>query len=63
MLPTKSKLKGIHGVVEDLVKEDEGKEGQRVLQGWHTWKEEEKLGGGAHQDQSGWSRITGAKDL
>ncbi|CAH7667900.1 hypothetical protein PPACK8108_LOCUS2342 [Phakopsora pachyrhizi] len=31
--------------------------------GWCHWEEEEKLGGGAHQGQSGWSRITGATDL
>ncbi|KAI8449286.1 hypothetical protein BY996DRAFT_6572325 [Phakopsora pachyrhizi] len=31
--------------------------------GWHNWKEEENLGGGAHQGQNGWSKITGATDL
>ncbi|KAI8450352.1 hypothetical protein BY996DRAFT_6468600 [Phakopsora pachyrhizi] len=61
-------------VVEDLVKggaesapgillnfEDEGVTMGR--NGWCHWEEEEKLGGGAHQGQSGWSRITGATDL
>ncbi|KAI8460046.1 hypothetical protein BY996DRAFT_6558730 [Phakopsora pachyrhizi] len=56
-------------VVEDLVKEDEGMEGQRFWwilldfkdeevtvgrYGWPHWKEEEKVGGGAHQGQNGW---------
>ncbi|CAH7671673.1 hypothetical protein BY996DRAFT_6501260 [Phakopsora pachyrhizi] len=56
-------------VVEDLVKGDEGKEVKGGLQGrlegngWHYWKEEQKLGGGAHQGQSNWSKITGAMDL
>ncbi|CAH7673296.1 hypothetical protein PPACK8108_LOCUS8184 [Phakopsora pachyrhizi] len=31
--------------------------------GWGHWKEGQKLGGGAHQGQSGWSKTTGAKDL
>ncbi|KAI8446032.1 hypothetical protein BY996DRAFT_8399850 [Phakopsora pachyrhizi] len=31
--------------------------------GWRHWKEEQKLGGGAHQSQSGWSKTTGATDL
>ncbi|CAH7687494.1 hypothetical protein PPACK8108_LOCUS22284 [Phakopsora pachyrhizi] len=31
--------------------------------GWRHWKEEKTLGGGAHQGQSDWSKITGAKDL
>ncbi|CAH7676918.1 hypothetical protein PPACK8108_LOCUS12027 [Phakopsora pachyrhizi] len=31
--------------------------------GWCHWKEEEKLGGGAHQGQDGWSKTTGARDL
>ncbi|CAH7665734.1 hypothetical protein PPACK8108_LOCUS16 [Phakopsora pachyrhizi] len=30
---------------------------------WHHCKEGQKLGGGAHQGQSGWSKTTGAKDL
>ncbi|KAI8446321.1 hypothetical protein BY996DRAFT_6500068 [Phakopsora pachyrhizi] len=30
---------------------------------WCHWKEEQKLGGGAHQGQSGWSKTTGATDL
>ncbi|CAH7689776.1 hypothetical protein PPACK8108_LOCUS24913 [Phakopsora pachyrhizi] len=30
---------------------------------WHLWKEEQKLGGGAHQGQSDWRKITGATDL
>ncbi|CAH7683051.1 hypothetical protein PPACK8108_LOCUS16307 [Phakopsora pachyrhizi] len=64
-------------VVEDLVKkkvkteggfcwillgfEDEGVAvGEN---GWHHWEEEQKLGGGAHQGQSGWSKTMGATDL
>ncbi|CAH7667697.1 hypothetical protein PPACK8108_LOCUS2120 [Phakopsora pachyrhizi] len=31
--------------------------------GWHHWKEEQKLGGGAHQSQSDWSKTTGAMGL
>ncbi|KAI8458611.1 hypothetical protein BY996DRAFT_6539742 [Phakopsora pachyrhizi] len=31
--------------------------------GWLYWKEGQKLGGGAHQGQSSWSKITGATDL
>ncbi|KAI8461171.1 hypothetical protein BY996DRAFT_6608948 [Phakopsora pachyrhizi] len=31
--------------------------------GWCHWKEEKKLGGGAHQGQSDWSKTTGATDL
>ncbi|KAI8448104.1 hypothetical protein BY996DRAFT_6483168 [Phakopsora pachyrhizi] len=31
--------------------------------GWCHWKEGQKLGGGAHQGQSGWSKTTGATDL
>ncbi|CAH7683791.1 hypothetical protein PPACK8108_LOCUS17518 [Phakopsora pachyrhizi] len=31
--------------------------------GWNHCKEEQKLGGGAHQGQSGWSKTTGAMDL
>ncbi|CAH7690326.1 hypothetical protein PPACK8108_LOCUS25644 [Phakopsora pachyrhizi] len=31
--------------------------------GWRHWKEGQKLGGGAHQGQSGWSKTTGATDL
>ncbi|CAH7681696.1 hypothetical protein PPACK8108_LOCUS14336 [Phakopsora pachyrhizi] len=31
--------------------------------GWCRWKEEEKLGGGAYQGQSDWSRIKGAIGL
>ncbi|CAH7682699.1 hypothetical protein PPACK8108_LOCUS15772 [Phakopsora pachyrhizi] len=30
---------------------------------WHDWKEEKKFGGGAHQGQSDWSKITGVTDL
>ncbi|CAH7673116.1 hypothetical protein PPACK8108_LOCUS7978 [Phakopsora pachyrhizi] len=30
---------------------------------WCHWKEGQKLGGGAHQGQSGWSKTTGAMDL
>ncbi|CAH7688497.1 hypothetical protein BY996DRAFT_6539672 [Phakopsora pachyrhizi] len=31
--------------------------------GWRHLKEERKLGGGAHQGQSDWSKTTGAMDL
>ncbi|KAI8444169.1 hypothetical protein BY996DRAFT_6514662 [Phakopsora pachyrhizi] len=31
--------------------------------GWHFWKEEQKLDGGAHQGQSAWRKTTGATDL
>ncbi|KAI8449899.1 hypothetical protein BY996DRAFT_6452499 [Phakopsora pachyrhizi] len=56
------------GVVEDLVKEEDRKE---VRFGWISLdfeneggtKEEEKLGGGAHQGQTDWGKITGATDL
>ncbi|CAH7672356.1 hypothetical protein PPACK8108_LOCUS7157 [Phakopsora pachyrhizi] len=55
------------GVVEDLVKEEDRKE----VFGWISLdfeneggtKEEEKLGGGAHQGQTDWGKITGATDL
>ncbi|CAH7674007.1 hypothetical protein PPACK8108_LOCUS23006 [Phakopsora pachyrhizi] len=30
---------------------------------WNHWKEEKKLGGGAYQGQSGWSKTTRAMDL
>ncbi|CAH7689062.1 hypothetical protein PPACK8108_LOCUS24121 [Phakopsora pachyrhizi] len=72
-------IKVVYIVVEDLVKEYEGKEVKEGLQmrckevfeegvavernGWDHWKEEQKLGGGAHQGQSGWSKTTGATDL
>ncbi|CAH7669311.1 hypothetical protein PPACK8108_LOCUS3910 [Phakopsora pachyrhizi] len=55
-------------VVEDLVKEDDGKEVKGGFcwillgfeeegNGWQHWKEEQKLG------QSSWSKTTGATDL
>ncbi|KAI8448542.1 hypothetical protein BY996DRAFT_6539862 [Phakopsora pachyrhizi] len=66
-------------VVEDLVKEYGerevkggfswillGFEDERVAvegNGWLHWKEEKKLGGGAHQGQSDWSKTKGATDL
>ncbi|CAH7681551.1 hypothetical protein PPACK8108_LOCUS14172 [Phakopsora pachyrhizi] len=31
--------------------------------GWRHWKEGQKLGGGGHQGQSGWSKTTGATDF
>ncbi|KAI8450209.1 hypothetical protein BY996DRAFT_6479507 [Phakopsora pachyrhizi] len=38
-----------------------GEEGVAVEgNGWRHWKEGQKLGGGAHQGQSGWSKTTGA---
>ncbi|CAH7672231.1 hypothetical protein PPACK8108_LOCUS7042 [Phakopsora pachyrhizi] len=30
---------------------------------WRHWKEEQTLGGGAHQGHCGWSKTTGATDL
>ncbi|KAI8456395.1 hypothetical protein BY996DRAFT_6593327 [Phakopsora pachyrhizi] len=58
----------VGGVVEDLVKEDGGKELKGGLQGrckevfvGFCW--EQKLCGGAHQGQSSWSKATGAMDL
>ncbi|CAH7672962.1 hypothetical protein PPACK8108_LOCUS7809 [Phakopsora pachyrhizi] len=53
-------------MVEDLEKGYEGKEDEVVaVEGkrWLHWKEEQKLGGGAHQVQSGWSKTAGATDL
>ncbi|CAH7681200.1 hypothetical protein PPACK8108_LOCUS13769 [Phakopsora pachyrhizi] len=41
--------------------EEEGVAGEE--NGWRHWKEEQELGGGAHQGQSGWSKNTGATDL
>ncbi|CAH7672198.1 hypothetical protein PPACK8108_LOCUS7007 [Phakopsora pachyrhizi] len=56
---------------QNLVKEDEVKEVKGGLQGrkavegnrWRHWREEQKLGGGAHQGQSNWSKTTEAMDL
>ncbi|KAI8449781.1 hypothetical protein BY996DRAFT_8689591 [Phakopsora pachyrhizi] len=48
-------------VVEDLDFEEEGVAVEE--NGWRHWKEGQKLGGGAHQGQSGWSKTTGATDL
>ncbi|CAH7687969.1 hypothetical protein PPACK8108_LOCUS22841 [Phakopsora pachyrhizi] len=31
--------------------------------GWHHWKDEQKLGGGSRQGQSSWSKTTGTTDL
>ncbi|CAH7689840.1 hypothetical protein PPACK8108_LOCUS24987 [Phakopsora pachyrhizi] len=31
--------------------------------GWCHWKEDKKLGGGAHQGQSDWRKTTGAMEL
>ncbi|CAH7684292.1 hypothetical protein PPACK8108_LOCUS18391 [Phakopsora pachyrhizi] len=58
---------GLAGVVEELVKEGKGKGGAErgfcwTLQGFEE-EGEQKLGGGAHQGQSGWSKTTGATDL
>ncbi|CAH7678492.1 hypothetical protein BY996DRAFT_6603101 [Phakopsora pachyrhizi] len=39
-----------------------GKRGAESAPG-HHWKEGQKLGEGAHQGQSGWSKTTGAMDL
>ncbi|CAH7665752.1 hypothetical protein PPACK8108_LOCUS37 [Phakopsora pachyrhizi] len=51
-------------VVEDLVKEVKGGlQGRLEGNGCHHLKEEQKLGGGAHQGQSDWSKTTGAMDL
>ncbi|CAH7673423.1 hypothetical protein PPACK8108_LOCUS8279 [Phakopsora pachyrhizi] len=58
----------VSGVVENLVKEvKEGLQGMCkevfVEFCWHHWKEEQKLGGDAHQGQSGWRKTTGTMDL
>ncbi|CAH7687535.1 hypothetical protein PPACK8108_LOCUS22333 [Phakopsora pachyrhizi] len=46
------------------ISQDFEEEGVAVEEnGWPHWKEEQKLGGGAHQGQSGWSQTTGATDL
>ncbi|KAI8445164.1 hypothetical protein BY996DRAFT_6503404 [Phakopsora pachyrhizi] len=46
------------------ISQDFEEEGVAVEEnGWRHWKEEQKLGGGAHQGQSGWSKTTGAMDL
>ncbi|CAH7667991.1 hypothetical protein PPACK8108_LOCUS2449 [Phakopsora pachyrhizi] len=46
------------------ISQDFEEEGVAVEEnGWHHWKEEQKLGGGAHQGQSGWSKTTGATDF
>ncbi|KAI8443626.1 hypothetical protein BY996DRAFT_6475370 [Phakopsora pachyrhizi] len=61
-----------HAVVEEMVKEDREKEGRRDFEEegvaveknrWRHWKEEQMLGGGAYQGQSGWSKTKGATDL
>ncbi|CAH7689076.1 hypothetical protein PPACK8108_LOCUS24140 [Phakopsora pachyrhizi] len=51
---------GKGGERRDL-REDEGVavEGNK----WQYWKEEQKLGGGAHQAQSDWRKTTRATDL
>ncbi|CAH7675494.1 hypothetical protein BY996DRAFT_6491709 [Phakopsora pachyrhizi] len=51
--------RGFVGFFQDF--EEEGVAGEE--NGWRHWKEEQKLGGGAHQGQSGWSETTGATDL
>ncbi|KAI8457002.1 hypothetical protein BY996DRAFT_8393163 [Phakopsora pachyrhizi] len=46
------------------ISQDFEEEGVAVKEnGWRHWKEEQKLGGDAHQGQSGWSKTTGATDL
>ncbi|CAH7675545.1 hypothetical protein BY996DRAFT_6609395 [Phakopsora pachyrhizi] len=60
-------------VVEDLVKEGREEGGAESAPGvegvavegneWCHWKEGQKLCGGSHQGQSGWSKTTGAMDL
>ncbi|KAI8449686.1 hypothetical protein BY996DRAFT_6577029 [Phakopsora pachyrhizi] len=46
------------------ISQDFEEEGVAVEEnGWRHLKEEQKLGGGAHQGQSGWSKTTGAMDL
>ncbi|KAI8452660.1 hypothetical protein BY996DRAFT_6519167 [Phakopsora pachyrhizi] len=51
----KGALRGCKEVFDEVV----AVEGKR----WLHWKEEQKLGGGAHQVQSGWSKTAGATDL
>ncbi|KAI8458774.1 hypothetical protein BY996DRAFT_8392341 [Phakopsora pachyrhizi] len=53
------KRKGFCWILQDF----EG-EGVAVEEnGWRHWKEEQKLGGGAHQGRRGWSKTTGVMDL
>ncbi|KAI8444873.1 hypothetical protein BY996DRAFT_6487226 [Phakopsora pachyrhizi] len=51
--------RGFCWILQDF--EEEGVAGEE--NGWRHWKEGQKLGGGAHQGQSGWSKTTGATDL
>ncbi|KAI8449820.1 hypothetical protein BY996DRAFT_6580520 [Phakopsora pachyrhizi] len=50
---------GFYWILQDF--EEEGVAVEE--NGWRHWKEEQKLGGGAHQGQSGRSKTTGATDL
>ncbi|CAH7681800.1 hypothetical protein PPACK8108_LOCUS14450 [Phakopsora pachyrhizi] len=50
---------GFYWILMDF--EDEGVAVEE--NGWHHWKEEKKLGGGAHKGQSDWSKIIGAMGL
>lgn len=50
---------GFWWILQDFEEEGVTVEGN----GWHHWKEGQKLGGGAHQGRSGWSKTTGATDL
>ncbi|KAI8452557.1 hypothetical protein BY996DRAFT_6457875 [Phakopsora pachyrhizi] len=50
---------GFWWILQDFEEEGVTVEGN----GWHHWKEGQKLGGGAHQGRSGWSKTTGVMDL
>ncbi|KAI8446215.1 hypothetical protein BY996DRAFT_6443087 [Phakopsora pachyrhizi] len=51
--------RGFCWILQDF--EEEG--GEVEENGWRHWKEEQKLSGGAHQGQNGWSKATGATDF
>ncbi|KAI8442891.1 hypothetical protein BY996DRAFT_8538131 [Phakopsora pachyrhizi] len=50
---------GFWWILQDFEEEGVTVEGN----GWHHWKEGKKLGGGAHQGRSGWSKTTGVTDF
>ncbi|CAH7682589.1 hypothetical protein PPACK8108_LOCUS15568 [Phakopsora pachyrhizi] len=50
---------GFWWILQDFEEEGVTMEGN----GWRHWKEGQKLGGGAHQGRSGWSKTTGVRDL
>ncbi|CAH7669387.1 hypothetical protein PPACK8108_LOCUS4003 [Phakopsora pachyrhizi] len=56
--------KGVLGVGFWWILQDFEEEGVKMEgNGWHYWKEGKKLGGGAHQGRSGWSKTTGVTDF